>query len=182
MTLNELFTKHNCDKSDSIFACHGYANTYETLLQDFPPDLTLLEIGVWDPRAPGAGSRAWREYLPDARLIGLDINPGALALRDELGMEVYTADQSDPLQLHSVMRSVGPVDFVIDDGSHVLHHIETSMRVIWPFLRDGAYYCVEDLDCPQAQPASHLNWVASDLRAEGFWDRDKLLVLRRPTV
>lgn len=180
MTLNELFNKHNCDKGDNVFVKHAYGNTYQTLLDDMPADLTLLEIGVYDPRAPGASMRAWKEFLPKARLVGVDINPDAGKLAAELGVEVFIADQSQVVQLFTVMSTVKQVDFVIDDGSHHLHHIETSLRVIWPFLSPGGYYCIEDLDCDQAQPSAHLNWVASDIRAEGFWDRNKLLVLRKP--
>jgi len=39
----------------------------------------------------------------------------------------------------------GPFDVVIDDGSHVNEHVRTSFRTLFPYLRDGGVYAIEDL-------------------------------------
>ena len=37
------------------------------------------------------------------------------------------------------------IDVVIDDGSHVMEHIDTTFQTLFPLLREGGTYIVEDL-------------------------------------
>jgi hypothetical protein len=47
--------------------------------------------------------------------------------------------------LAGLARDIGPFDFIIDDGSHVNSHQIESFRILWPFLKDGGTYIVEDV-------------------------------------
>ena len=164
-TLNELAHKHGADKASNLEGreTHGYADFYEELVKKYPADIRLLEIGLWDPQLPGASPRMWREFLPQARLFGMDIVPESKSLEEEIGMVVFVLDQSNGEQLKHAADAMPPLDVIIDDGSHVNQHFVTSLYVLWPYLASGGTYCIEDLHAPQAQPTSILELVAKDL-------------------
>lgn len=54
-------------------------------------------------------------------------------------------DQSDPDSLNRVLAEIGRPDIVIDDGSHVSRHVLTRFRAVFPHLRPGGKYVIEDL-------------------------------------
>ncbi len=121
---------------------HDFLRLYESFLaplRDRP--LRLLEIGVWT----GQSLRTWAEYFPHARVVGVDINPGA---RQFAGgrIAVEIADQSDAAQLQALAAAHGPFDIVIDDGSHVWTHQILTLRTLLPSVRAGGFYVVEDID------------------------------------
>ena len=66
MNLDTLFLARATDKGSSG---HDYAASYEKLLAPFRDrEITLLEIGV----GTGGSLEAWREYLPQALVFGID--------------------------------------------------------------------------------------------------------------
>ena len=61
----------------------------------------------------------WREHLPDATIVGLDINPKAEQYDDPYNhVHVRIGDQTDTGFLQSVLDEFGPFDTVLDDGGH----------------------------------------------------------------
>jgi 8-demethyl-8-alpha-L-rhamnosyltetracenomycin-C 2'-O-methyltransferase len=181
MSLNDLANKHGTDKGDGHFEKHGYASVYEQLIDAISgrggSDFTLLEIGVFDPRFPGASMRMWREFLPTAKLHGVDINPRATSLED---CQIHVLDQGDPQALRTLMARVGPVDFVCDDGSHRIDHIKTTFAALWPFVRPGGVYVIEDLHAAQAKPTEEiLRHVQSAGATPALMAGGKLCVVRR---
>jgi len=47
--------------------------------------------------------------------------------------------------LDAMSRELGPFDIIIDDGSHMSHHIIASFNALFPHVRPGGIYVVEDL-------------------------------------
>jgi hypothetical protein len=125
-------------------------------LRDEP--ITLLEIGIGgydDPLAGGESLRMWREYFTKATIVGLDI-----AMKAPIeGCHVEQGDQSDPRVLHHLGETYGPFDIIIDDGSHRMDDIQQSWVILWGYLNDGGWYCVEDL-----QTAYWPNYGGSSVR------------------
>ena len=169
--LDELAFKYGADKASNLVGreTHGYADWYEEQLKRFPEDLRLLEIGLWDPQLPGASPRMWREFLPKARLFGMDIVPESKRLEEEVGMRVAIVDQSIPRDLRRAMADFGEMDVIIDDGSHINAHFVTSLLTLWPMLAPGGLYCIEDLHAPHAQPREVLTEVARDLDGVNYF-------------
>ncbi len=101
----------------------------------------LLEIGI-----QGGGSlELWREYLgSDATIMGIDINPQCLNFVDPPN-KVRIGSQDDPSFLTSVVKEMGEIDIVVDDGSHIGRHQNASLEILFPLLKDGGIYCMEDL-------------------------------------
>jgi hypothetical protein len=100
--------------------------------------ITLLEIGIHK----GGSLQMWRRYFPKARIAGIDLKLPELQIP---GVDMYVGDQSDPDFLSSLVARYGGFDVVIDDGSHVASHIAASFAVMFPALRPGGWYVIEDL-------------------------------------
>jgi hypothetical protein len=170
-SLNELANRYGTDKGDGCWDKHDYASTYEALLRarpSFPNGrIALLEIGVWDPRNPGASARMWRAFLgPDAVLYGIDVAPACLALREECGMTVELVNQSDAEGLARARERMPRFDLVVDDGSHIADHQRIALEALWPTVLAGGYYAVEDLHAPQSTSKAELDAVALRLGGE----------------
>jgi hypothetical protein len=43
---------------------------------------------------------------------------------------------------HAIGR---PIDIIIDDASHASHHQQIALGTLFPFVRDGGLYIIEDL-------------------------------------
>lgn len=60
-------------------------------------------------------------------------------------MRTVQCDQSDHASLTEVARGIGELDVIIDDGSHVSEDTITSFRTLFPLLKPGGVYVVEDV-------------------------------------
>lgn len=102
--------------------------------------LTVLEIGI----RKGGSLQIWREYFgPRARVVGADIDPECRALEAD-GFEVFIGDQGDPAFLSDIAERAGPFDIIIDDGSHRMEDLRISFATLFPILKSGGLYMVED--------------------------------------
>ena len=102
---------------------------------------TVLEIGVFH----GGSLRLWQRYFgAGTTVVGIDIDPRCADLGGE-DIHVRIGDQSDIEFLARVCEEFGPFDIVIDDGSHLPRHQILSLDHLWPAVRDGGVYFVEDL-------------------------------------
>lgn len=121
---------------------HHYLPIYERYfgpMRNKP--LRFLEIGV----AKGGSLQMWRKYFgPEIILYGIDTNKKCRQFDGQAG-QVRIGSQADPEFLASVVAEMGGVDVVLDDGSHQMPHIETSLKVLFPLLSSGGTYLIEDL-------------------------------------
>lgn len=119
-----------------------YLDVYETYFAKYRgTNVHMLEIGVY-----GGGSlEMWRKYLgPDATIFGVDINPDC-ATRADAPTQVRIGSQDDPAFLRRVAAEIGEIDIILDDGSHIGRHQDASFRTLFPLLKTGGIYAIEDL-------------------------------------
>jgi hypothetical protein len=136
-SLGTIALRHGTDKAEPV---RGWMPIYEHLLEPRRHEhIRLLEIGIFD----GASIRTWREYLPNAEIIAVDIDPSAARYRSE-GFTILIGDQGDSDFLREV-GGHGPFDVVIDDGSHYSHHQKAGLAALWPVVNAGGVYVVEDI-------------------------------------
>jgi len=103
--------------------------------------ITLIEIGVFH----GGSLEMWKNYFgPEARIIGVDLDPRCLTLGDEQ-VQVILGDQGDRNFLRSLRQEVGTADIVIDDGGHLMTQQIGTFDELWPMVNDGGVYLIEDL-------------------------------------
>ena len=103
--------------------------------------LSFLEIGV----SKGGSLEMWRSYFgPDATIFGVDIDPACAAF-EAPGTKVRIGSQADEAFLKGIVAEMGAPDIILDDGSHVSKHQDVSFRTLFPLLKDGGLYVIEDL-------------------------------------
>lgn len=100
--------------------------------------LTILEIGVYE----GASLRVWRSYFPRSTIVGIDINESHV---EEARIHFRRGSQDDPDFLAALSKEFGPLDIVIDDGSHIGRHMIASFDCLFPHVVPGGWYVIEDI-------------------------------------
>lgn len=125
---------------------HHYLDVYDRYLSAYrgKANLRFMEIGIAD----GGSFNIWRPYFGQAAILyGVDIVPSCREKVEALGLDCQAriGSQADPEFLRSVVKEMGGLDIVIDDGSHVAEHQLTSFRTLFPLLSEGGLYICEDL-------------------------------------
>ncbi|MDQ1547643.1 MAG: hypothetical protein QOH69_2547 [Actinomycetota bacterium] len=119
-----------------------YFDIYDRHLAPFRRrPVTVLEIGIYH----GGSLQMWKKYFGKrVSLVGVDIDERSTRLA-ESQVKVVVGDQSDRPFLQRLAADYGPFDVVIDDGGHSMDQQITSFEELWPHVRNGGIYLVEDL-------------------------------------
>jgi hypothetical protein len=177
-----------------------YGGLYDVLLQPVRTTIRcVVEIGIGTmiPDAAssmvgigashyrtGASLRAWRDFLPNAEIHGIDPAEDT-SLAEEARIHTHRCDSTDPEQVSALLASVTwpPPDLIIDDGLHDPTAQAKTLHNFFPVLRDGGLYIIEDVS------QDHVHHLLDELDAiqEGchsFVDRSwgtlVAIVIRRP--
>lgn len=140
--LSKLATHFGTDK----WGNHKYTPHYQHHLghlRDAP--IKLLEIGIGGYSRAGAGGaslRMWKAFFPHGQITGLDLQDKSFV--NEERIRAFQGDQTDAALLHEINTLAGPFDVIIDDGSHRSAHIIATFEILYPLLKDGGIYVVED--------------------------------------
>jgi predicted O-methyltransferase YrrM len=126
---------------ESFFALH----------KGFRPQ-NIFELGLWD----GGSAAFWVECLQPRKYVGIDrqeradseyfrryIESRGLSTR----LKTYwNTSQDDFQKLRSIVGREfdGPLDLVIDDASHFYQPTKSSFECLFPLLRTGGLYIIED--------------------------------------
>lgn len=134
---------------------HRYHNMYGMFLLPYAaykPDFKMLEIGLGCNMdyGPGASVAVWKELFPKANLWEAEYVAECVeksTANGQLdGINVLVGDQADIPTLNSwIQKSGGQFDVIIDDGGHHNCQIGNSFDKLWPELKPGGYYFIEDL-------------------------------------
>lgn len=138
-TLDKIAKSKGTDKSSDV---HNYCEKYEKFLPfNRLEPLTILEIGILNGESLGT----WREFYPNATIIGIDIMESCKEYEDiENKIFVEIGSQDDSLFLKKVSDKYGPFDLVIDDGSHIQKHMIFSFEQLFSFVKNEGVYIIED--------------------------------------
>ncbi len=93
--------------------------------------LKFLEIGVQD----GSSIKKWREMSSAWDVWGLDIDESCR------GEQIVIGSQEDK----EVLKQFEEFDVVIDDGGHTWKQQIETFEYLFPTLRSGGLYVIEDL-------------------------------------
>lgn len=131
--LDDLGIHYGTDKASTF---HDYLRIYGTLIPYHHP-VHLLEIGWGD----GASMRMWNAYLHEQSVIvGIDIEP-----KEPIpGVYFEQVDATAPI-VQEHIGDYGLFDFIIDDGSHMSPDVIASFQLLWPLVKPGGFYIIEDL-------------------------------------
>jgi hypothetical protein len=142
---------------------HSYHTMYGVFLlplRDAPHRVKMLEIGLGCDMhyEPGASASLWPKLLPDAEVWMAEHD--AACVQESVrrgwlpGIHTLTGDQSEPAVTQRWIReSGGSFDAVIDDGGHSNWQIRSAFSVLWPAVRPGGFYFIEDM-----HPGRNAGW------------------------
>jgi hypothetical protein len=153
--LDRLANKYKTDKGSIYYNAHAYAAVYEKYFDPIREQpVKLLELGllrhdiqVKNPGGPYDDVPSlfiWREYFPNAEIVGFDIADFS-KVREIPNCKIVRGDIGNINDLVSLV-SDGGFDIIIDDASHASHHQQTALGTLFPFLKEGGYYIIEDLN------------------------------------
>ena len=138
MNLDELAIAFGTDKSSKVHDFVKHYEVYFELLRDLP--IKVLEIGVQS----GASLRMWKQYFPKAQICGIDYYD--VDVMEEDRIKVIRGEQKDKDVMEKVLLH-GPFDIIIDDGSHKNPDIMASFDYLFPRMKPGGIYVIEDTTC-----------------------------------
>jgi predicted O-methyltransferase YrrM len=154
---------------DTEYVCHpfgGVASTaghfcickspqevraYEALLRELAPN-HIVEIGIKE----GGSTSFFAQVARPEKIVAVDIRrPSSTALDDFIDAQglddvivpCYEVDQADESALAAIVeREFGthPLDLVVDDASHQLDPTRQTFNALFPRLRPGGLYLIED--------------------------------------
>lgn len=146
-----LFCHRNLTKLAQIYKTdkygkHFYTPHYQSHFSKFKyKRFRMLEIGVGgqdNVLAGGASLRMWKRYFPFAKIYSLDIHDKS-ALQEKR-IRIFHGSQVDKQFLEKVVAETGGLEIIIDDGSHVNEHVLETFKMLFPKLKKGGMYVIED--------------------------------------
>jgi cephalosporin hydroxylase len=160
----------------------GMMEEYKSILQPLVHrPVTLLEIGV----LKGGSIGYWDSLLrhQDSRIVGIDLSLPEIEASDRVSL--HECDQNDRAGLERIARMYQPFDVIIDDGSHRRKETQTCFETLYPFLRAGGYYVIEDWAVGYfadslPQYAGMVEWILELVGDHPRWGFETLRIVCEP--
>lgn len=152
LTLEEIAAKYPTDKGPSG---HNYIHKYQMFFEQYRDlPIKVLEIGV----DKGHSVKMWKEYFPLAEITAIDILEECKQYQEER-VTIEIGNSNDTEFIDRLNNDYGPFDIVIDDGSHKNEDMAFSLNYLFPLLKAGGVYVVEDMH------ACYWPWVQTNLNS-----------------
>jgi Methyltransferase domain len=129
--------------SAGSFEANEYYVHYEPFLAPFRGKQPIVfEIGVFQ----GHSTKVFANYFRDGKLIGIDNQDNTIDFTDYQNVIMRHGDQSDGQFLTQVADQYAPegIDIIIDDASHIGYLSLKTFEYLFPRVRSGGVYIVED--------------------------------------
>ena len=162
----------NWDLGEECFRFYkvkGLVGEYEKFFQtrpDFRPE-RVFELGIWD----GGSVAFWFDAFQPVKHVAVDITQRQDSpyftrylqtknIADKI-RTFWGVDQGDTARLDAIVKAEfdGPLDLVVDDASHLYEPTLTSFQSLFPRLRPGGLYIIEDWawdHWPEFQKPDHI--------------------------
>ena len=152
INLTDLADKFGSDKGSSK---HRYTELYQMLFapyRDLPInflEMGLLiggpEHGIDKDRQTGdlPSIRMWLEYFSCANIHGLDVSDFSWFEHERFKFHRCDMDQRSNIQ--DAAAAMPKFDIIVDDASHASHHQQNGFLTLFPKLKSGGLYIIEDL-------------------------------------
>lgn len=134
--LTELGIAEGTDKA----TFHRYTEVYQKYFDRYQFEPTkLLEVGI----EKGCSLRMWRSFLgKGSTVLGIDIEPKPA---EPNAIIADVSNRSSWPRIHNALIDHNPLDIVIDDGGHFTQAAVLCFENLFPYLKPGGLYIVEDL-------------------------------------
>jgi demethylmacrocin O-methyltransferase len=160
--LDKLASIHRTDKNGS----HFYTQHYQKHFKPYKyKKISLLEIGVGgyeNPLLGGESLRMWKSFFPFAKIFSLNIFDKSFLQENRI--KIFKGSQIDLKFLENICNEAGVFDLIIDDGSHINEHVIKNFKFLFPELKTGGIYVIEDT---QTSYWEEYGGSSNDLNKEG---------------
>jgi cephalosporin hydroxylase len=127
----------------------------------------IVELGIFR----GGSTIFFNEYCNPEKLVAIDFCDKCVDLDRYIEEEAnnsivkpyYKIDQSDVESLHKITKDEfggEPLDLVVDDASHLLNETRASFNALFPKLRPGGLYIIEDWSWVHAADSKIINQLS----------------------
>jgi hypothetical protein len=123
---------HNTDK-----VARGYLPVYEKIASTVGSSAAVCELGVYQ----GGSLELWKSLFPDGLIVGVDNNCNCTW--PEGTRSIVCNQNSVQLPVNLISFSL-EWDLIVDDASHDGRLSAASWRLLWPLLKRGGWYVIED--------------------------------------
>ena len=142
-------------KSNKIMA-HGYSKIYENLFKPIKgEELKILEIGSFY----GNASAALSFYFKNSFIYSADINPDMYKYKGTRLKNFFVDSSSRESINKKIIKKNFKFDIIIEDASHMLKDQIISLFMLFPKIKEGGIFIVEEIDFPEKR---------ADMRADQF--------------
>lgn len=158
--LCEIMGKYGSDKGNvNITQCwHNYTTFYHSIFKEIQDKtLRIFELGLGTNNLsvpsnmgangkPGASLYGWREFFPNSKIYGADIDMNILFESDRI--KTYYCDQTNPIIIKMMWNQtelVDGFDIIVEDGLHEYHANECFFENSIHKLNAGGYFIIEDV-------------------------------------
>lgn len=149
--LTKLANKYLSDKGTVYDAKHNYTEAYFKEFGELKDkELNILEIGILG----GASAMMWKDFFTNSQIYCCDVVQNYIQILEwEDRIRPFYMDQSNR---ESIKLSMGKLvdfktmkapqfDIIVDDGSHQIVHQQITLGMLFPYLKSGGIYVLEDL-------------------------------------
>lgn len=174
----------------TLYEGHRYTITYEKILKKYKKsNPVIVEIGINDTRFPGGCLKFWDIIFDQMEYYGFDIVDCSHLAFNTDKIKIFRGDQNNKNNLLEFVYKFNlpdRIDFIIDDGSHYSEHILTAFEQLYPFIKDGGTYFIEDLHAGWAERDKTLIEIDKIIEKNNFKvsskvleNNDKLLIITK---
>jgi hypothetical protein len=178
--LSDLFDRLGSDKGTAGDG-HGYAGFYAENIPRSTKKLVEVGIGTFLNFNGSCGSiLAWLEWI-DGEVVGFDIHDPTV----EIASPRFTFVKGDlgcQADLERLAAASVGADVIIDDGSHLSDHVWRAFDNLYPSVKSGGMYIIEDVHIRDGAHPSPAEVFPNHPDFECWIGRggDRGIVLRKP--
>ena len=152
VNLTDLADRYGSDKGSSK---HRYTELYHMLFHPFrDQEINFLEMGllIGGPEHGESADREtkdlpsirmWLEFFTKAQITGLDVSDFSWFSHERF--KFVRCDMDDRANIAAARAGMDDLDIVIDDASHASHHQQNAFLELFPKVKPGGMYIIEDL-------------------------------------
>lgn len=125
----------NAFETDKVI--QGYMPVYEQIRDELGTAARICEVGVWW----GGSLGTWQAMFPDGIIAGVDIDECSYWPPGTIKIVMLQEDPELPRKLAGISSTW---DLIVDDASHQGWRTAVTFNNLWPLVRPGGYYVIED--------------------------------------
>ena len=158
--LCEIMGRYGSDKGHRLINCspHNYTTIYYSIFKDMQFDpLRIFELGLGSNNVnipsnmgengrPGASLHGWREFFPNAKIFGADVDGDILFESDRI--KTFYCDQTNKHIIKYMWNEKeleGGFDIIVEDGLHTFDANVCFFDNSIHKLKPGGFYIIEDI-------------------------------------